>query len=496
MLLVRLDDNSRTPKSQQILEQFRQKMEKQILRPGERLPSTRQLADKLGLHRSTVALAYQKLWSLGFVDLIPGAVPRVRDRRQIVKVADRNEKGVINWKRTASAASHQIWQSYLCLNQTAFGSRDPCIDFSRLTVDKRLFPHDQFRSCLNRVMKTQGPLLLEYGHPAGFPPLREHLARHLQQHGIAVTSDEILITTGSQQAIDLVFRMIAAPGKTVVIEFPTYSYMIPLLRFYGLKALEIPVCHDGMDLSALEKAIQKAHPALIYTMPNFQNPTGTSTSQAHRERLLSISEKYRIPILEDGFEEEMKYFGKVVLPIKSMDKHHLVVYCGTYSKVIFPGIRVGWIAAERECVERLTAIRRFYEISSSTILQAAMHRFCVSGYYELHINKMHRVFRKRMQTALNALQTCISPKWAKWTVPSGGYLIWLKLKPFPSVAPDWNDLFASFGVSASLGGDYFFSRASNTYLRLSISTLNEDEIVEGVNRLSQMLNHIYTRRRS
>ena len=200
--------------------------------------------------------------------------------------------------------------------------------------------------------------------------------------------------------------------------------------------------------------------------------------------------------LEDGFEEEMKYFGKVVLPIKSMDKHHLVVYCGTYSKVIFPGIRIGWVSAERECIERLTAIRRFSEISSSMILQAAMHRFCVSGYYDRHISKMHRVFRKRMQTALDALQTHVSREWAEWAEPSGGYLIWLKLNPAPSIATDWTKLFASFGVYASLGKDFFFSRASNSYLRLSIATLNEKEIAEGVYRISQLLKYIYAGRRS
>ncbi len=496
MLLIRLNEKSRTPKSQQILLQLRQKMENQTLRTGEKLPSTRQLADKLGLHRSTVALAYQELWSLGYVDLAPGAAPKVRDRRHIVSAADRSGKGIINWKATASPASHGILQTYLGMDPPGVAKKEGLIDLSRLTMDSRLFPQDQFRACLNRVMKKQGSTLLGYGGSAGFPPLREYLARHLQHHGIAVNSEEILITTGSQQAIDLVFHMIAARGKTIVIESPTYSHMLPLLRFHGLKALEIPVLPDGMDLSALENAIQKAHPSLIYTMPNFQNPTGFSTSQSHRERLLSMGEKYRIPILEDGFEEEMKYFGKVVLPIKSMDKHHLVIYCGTFSKVIFPGVRIGWIAAERECIERLTAIRRFSEISTSMILQAAMHAFCKNGYYDRHISRMHRIFRKRMQTALNALQQHIPREWAEWTEPSGGYLIWLKLKAFPSRTPDWKSLFDANGVSASRGSDFFFSRASDSYLRLSISTLNEEEIVEGIRRLSRVLQQIYGRKRS
>jgi DNA-binding transcriptional MocR family regulator len=138
-------------------------------------------------------------------------------------------------------------------------------------------------------------------------------------------------------------------------------------------------------------------------MPNFQNPTGITTSQIHRERLLSISEKYRIPILEDGFQEEMKYFGKTVLPIKSMDKNNTVIYCSTFSKVLFPGIRVGWIAADRDFLMRIASLRYISEISPSMILQAGLHNFCSKGYYDQHLARLHRTYRKRMKTALDSL---------------------------------------------------------------------------------------------
>ncbi len=495
MLLLKLDEKSRKPQYQQILEYVRQKIETGILCPGEKLPSTRRLAEKLGIHRSTVAIAYQELWTLGFVDIRPGSCPRVRDRVQIATTANRAEKGLINWEETASTGSNALWQNHLSFHREANridGSSR--INFSSMNMDHRLFPVENFRSCLHRAIKKQGAALLGYGDYAGFPPLREYIARRLQSHGISVTTEEILITNGSQQGIDLVFRMIASPEKAVVIESPTYKEAIPLLRFYGLKPLEIPVRPDGMDLSILAETIQKEKPDLIYTMPNFQNPTGVSTSQAHRERLLSLCELHRIPILEDGFEEEMKYFGRVVLPIKSMDKHHLVIYCGTFSKVLFPGLRIGWIAAERECIERLIAIRHFSEISSSMLLQAAIHEFCQKGYYDRHISKMHRFFRQRMQTAIRALRWYISPEWAEWAEPSGGYLIWLKLKPVSSPSPDWEKHFAAHGIQVAPGSSFFFSGTSDTYLRLSISTLNEEEIMEGIKRLSKALKHVYNGR--
>jgi len=262
---------------------------------------------------------------------------------------------------------------------------------------------------------------------------------------------------------------------------------VPLLRLNGLEAAEIPVRDDGMDLGALESALDTVRPALVYTMPNFQNPTGVTTSQAHRERLLSLCASRRVPILEDGFEEEMKYFGRAVLPIKSMDRNGLVIYCGTLSKVLFPGVRVGWLAAHRDCIERLKAVRLFSELCGSYVPQAGVQEFFESGAYDRHIGRMHRVYRKRMQTALRALRRDIRPEWAEWREPNGGYLIWLKLKPVRGRTPDWERLFAAQGVKVSSGRPYYFSSPSEAHVRLSISTVDEGEIAEGVRRLAGAL---------
>lgn len=497
MLLLELDEKIHKPQYQQILEQIREKIEQRLLLPGEKLPSTRRLANSLGIHRSTVANAYQELWALGFVDIRPGSCPRVRERMQIATADNRTEKGLIDWNHTASAASTAIWQTN-CNFQSPTGQQENLhmINFSSMDMDCRLFPLETFRSCLNRAIKAQGISILGYGDRAGFFPLREYIAHHLQSHGISVTSDEILITNGLQQGIDLVFRMLAAPGKSVAIESPTYKEIIPLLKFCGLKPIEIPIRDDGMDLAILADKLEKDHPSLVYTMPNFQNPTGVSTSQSHRERLLSLCKAHGIPILEDGFEEEMKYFGRVILPIKSMDKQHLVIYCGTFSKVLFPGIRIGWVAAEKECIERLMAIRSFSDLSSSMILQAGVYEFCQHGYYDRHVNKMHRFFRKRMQTVLTALRHHILPEWAEWKEPSGGYLIWLKLK-FPVLSEDKLDkLFTSHGIQVEFGDQFFSSETKDTYLRLSISKLNEAEIIEGIQRLGQTLEKLYAETQS
>ena len=497
MLLLSISEKSGTPIYRQIISGIRKKVETGALRPGDKLPSTRRLAETLGVHRSTVAVSYQELWALGFIDLHPGASPLVRDRMQIAVAADRDEKSFINWSKAISAAGNAVLDAYGRVYPSAGSDKNrSAVDFASLDMDRRLFPLDNFRACLNRVLKTQGPDLLGYGHRPGYPPLRKYLADRLRNHGIAVTPDEVLITNGSQQGLDLVFRLFAAPGKTVAIESPTYGHALPLIRFCGMKAVEVPIRRDGMDLTILAKTLEKKRPTLVYTMPNFHNPTGVSTGQAHRERLLSLCEKHRVPILEDGYDEEMKYFGRVVLPIKSMDRRQLVIYCGTFSKILFPGVRIGWVAAAKECIDRLTALRSFSELAPSMILQAAVDEFCRNGYYDRHISKMHRVFRKRMQTFIRSLRLHVPPEFAEWTEPSGGYLVWLKLKPVTDRTLDWKTLFAAHGVRVTPGRNFFYTETADPYLRLSISTLNEEEIVEGVKCLSKALRQIYAGRPS
>lgn len=491
MMLLNLDNDSSKPKYQQIIDQIREKIASNSLLPGEKLPSTRQLALTLDVHRSTVSTAYQELWALGYIDFRPGACPRVRKRARMVSASSECRESLIDWSQFASPAGNKILDVYREFSSKVTTKNPDVIDFSSLNIDSRLFPVENLATCLNKVVKDQGNHLLSYGNHKGYLPLRNVIAHRLQHHGISVSAEQILITNGSQQAIDLVLRMIAAPGKSVAFEVPTYDCMLPLLHFHRLKPVEIPMNHEGMDLKQLEKVLRKEPPAVIYTMPTFHNPTGISTSQSHREQLLSLCETYRIPLLEDGFEEEMKYFGRVILPIKSMDKHQLVIYCGTFSKVLFPGIRIGWVAAGNECIERLTAIRRFSEVSSNTLMQAAIHEFCAQHFYDRHIAKMHRIYRKRMQTAIHALRKYIAPHWAEWSEPGGGYLIWLKLKTHRYHPNEMKDIFASFGVLPAPGNFFFLSQPPESYLRLSISSLNEDEITEGISRLSNALSRMF-----
>ncbi len=492
-MLLRLEASRKKPWSLQILEQIRGHLESRALRVGERLPSTRRLAAQLGVHRSTVAVAYQELWAQGWIDLRPGACPQVRARLVPAVQAGRVAAEAFPWERQASSACERLVAERPAPPGPA---REPgIIDFRPLCLDARLLPVEAFRACVNKVLRRQGEALLGYGDCEGYPPLRQYLARRLRIHGIAAAPEEILITHGSQQGLDLVFRMLAEPGRKVAVESPTYEQALALMRFHGLEAVGIPLRPEGMDLAALAALMDREPPALVYTMPTFQNPTGWSSTQAHREALLALCRRRGVPILEDGFEEEMKYFGKLTPPIKAMDTEGQVVYCGTFSKVLFPGIRVGWVVAGRACIQRLAALRQAAELAPGMVFQAAMHQFCEAGLYDLHLTRMHRIFRKRMQTALHALRQRIDPAWAAWAEPNGGYLVWLRLAPVPGLQPSWTARCAARGIRVTPGAPSFPKPGPDTYLRLSIASLAEAELEEGIRRLAEVLEEAHRSRR-
>ena len=493
MLLFELDQRTTQSKSKQIVDRLLEMMKDAALNPGDRLPSTRKLAELLRVHRTTVALAYQTLWSLGYVELRRGTPPVVRCRVPIMEPGDRESMSAIDWSCVASPASEEVYRLFLTRN----APRDNALDRKRLSfefikMDPRLFPAGRFHASLGRAFRDEGLSLLGYGDAQGYEPLREAIAVRMRTHGISVTREEILITNGAQHALDLVLRMIARPGITVAVESPCYADILPLLKQYGMDIAEIPMTGEGMDLDVLEDRCRQSPLHLIYTMPNFQNPTGITTDQEHRERLLSICSHYGIPLLEDAFEEEMKYSGRVVLPVKSMDSGQRVIYCGTFSKVLFPGLRVGWVAAHPECIRRLAALRRYGELAPPGLLQAALARFCSEGWYEKHVSMMHKVYRKRMQTALTALESFVSPEWARWTRPGGGYLIWLSMASHPPV--DWEKAFASEGIAVASGRSFFSSDPDGTFFRLSISSLDDAEIDEGVRRLGRAFQKVYEKR--
>jgi DNA-binding transcriptional MocR family regulator len=487
-MLLHIDRRGKDPVYKQICRQVARLVDEGTLDPGSHLPATRVMASRLGVHRTTVYRAYQELWALGYLESRPGSYSTVRARVKPAGALARTEGGLIDWEAVSPPSSRRIFQDLANLprSQPRRGAPET-IHFSGLSADRELSPVGDLRRVLREVLSRDGKAVLDYADPQGFLPLRQVIARRMRIHGVTVGPEEILVTHGSQHGLDLVLRLLTRPNASIAVESPTYSMAIPLFRFLGLKQREIPMRADGLDLGALGRSLAAARPALLYTIPNFHNPTGITTSQAHREELLALCERHRMPLVEDGFEEEMKYFGRAVLPIKSMDSRGAVIYLGTFSKVMFPGLRIGWIAAEGGCTQRLLAVNRFSHLSGSHLAQAAVARFCEEGHYEQGLRRIHKAYRKRMLAMLRGMREHFPEKGVTWTEPAGGYTLWVELPGLKGTEEALLEHLAREGVAVCPGSQFYSSRPPHLSFRLSVSNLDEERIEEGCRRVGRAL---------
>ncbi|MEE4198348.1 MAG: PLP-dependent aminotransferase family protein [Bacteroidales bacterium] len=488
MLNIKLERESNTSLFMQICLQIKYFIDNNILKANDKLPSTRKLASFLNVNRTTVYKAYEELWALGYIESKPGGYATVRKRFRQENNSQKESARKIDWTQKWGEYAGRIQSPEK--KKTEFRKKKELIDFTPLSPDPDYLPQETFRKIVNNILRSSEHSLLNYGDPWGNESLREVIATQMQLHAITASTDNIIITNGAQNAIELIIKLITNKGASIIIENPTYSAILPLFKFYGLHIIPVPVNDEGIDLRELERKIKIHSPRFIYTMPNFQNPTGITTSQSHREKLLQIAERYEVPIIEDGFIEEMKYFGKNILPVKSMDKKGLVFYVGTFSKVLFPGLRIGWIVAEKQCIDQLAAIKQVSEISGNNFTQAALAQFCKSGFYEKQLKMIHKIYRKRMYTALKILRENLTNNKVRYSKPIGGYTIWFELINLQIQEDEFIGLLQQNGVAVTPGSLSYEKDAPDIYFRISIAHRNEDEIQQGLLKIINILNHL------
>ncbi|MBI9101048.1 MAG: PLP-dependent aminotransferase family protein [Spirochaetales bacterium] len=501
MLLLSVDRQRKIPLFKQISEQIRRMISIEVLKEGDRLPSTRELANQLKLNRSTISRAYEELWALGFLESSSGTYTRVR-KRAALKATELNEavsapthlnlvdKLTPSCKKMISSLPKTIRLFEPSEESKDLAHDSKVIDLSTLSPDPQLWPVDEFRKTLNHQISFQGKTLFDYDDPAGNLGLRTALAEYLGRHQINLTPDELIITNGAQGALDLIFRSLISTGNRIITEKPTYSYIMPLSKYYGANLIQIPTDHSGMDLKILEKTLKKEPSSIIYTMPNFQNPMGISTTQEHRENLLRICETYKAPLIEDGFLEELKYTGKTILPIKSMDKKDYVIYIGSFSKVLFPSLRIGWIAANPSYIEKLIELRRMTELSGNAIIQATMAGYLNNGMYEKYVRKIHTKYRERLQVAMQAARSWLDLPGLKFTKPSGGFLFWISWENPPCREDYFLKKIQSKNISLTPGSRFFASPQVHINMRISIARANPEEISLGIKEIGSTIREI------
>jgi GntR family transcriptional regulator/MocR family aminotransferase len=492
---IPLDRDGAVPLYQQIQGHIARLIQEGALPPHTRLPATRQLAADLGVNRITVSNAYAELEAAGLVYTQTGRgtfvspMPEV-DRRPASEGAERDAWPL--WQQTLAArplpSADGQWPSLLGR------AREPgVISFAGGVPDLETFPVDDFRKAMQTVFKRDGQTALDYGQVQGYPPLRAAIAHFLGEQGMAVTSDEIFITSGSQQALSLVALALSRPGDAVVVESPTYANAIQLFNWLEARLLGLPTDDEGLRVDLLEHLLKHHRPRLIYTMPTFHNPTGATLSGRRRRELLALAERYGLPVIEDNYVGDLRYDGPREPSLMALDHAGNVIHIGTFSKAIMPGPRVGFVLARGPLLEQLVALKRQTDLGTSGLIQRALEVYIGEGRWRAHTRRVSRVYRRR-RDAMVAAMACHFPPEAEWTTPKGGFFIWVRLPPWVSIS----ELYLAaikHKVAFAPGSLFFPGTPAYPAFRLSFSQGPPERIAEGIERLGQALREVLSRER-
>ena len=349
-----------------------------------------------------------------------------------------------------------------------------------------LFPIKEMEQVCSRVLQDDGRAAMQYSSTDGYLPLRAKIAKRAEKLGIKTEAKDILITSGSQQGLEFTGKIFVNDGDVIICESPSYLGALSAFRAYQPKFVEVLMDEDGMIMEELEKALA-ANPnaKFIYVIPDFQNPTGRTLSLERRKRLMERATKYEIPVVEDNPYGELRFEGEIMPSLKCFDPKNLVIHLGTFSKIFAPGLRLGWVIAEPEILNKYNLVKQGADLQCSTIAQREVDKFLELYDIEAHIEKIKKVYKVRRDLMLETMRKEF-PESTEFTKPSGGLFAWAT---FPK------EIDASVLLKKALEqrvafvpGEPFYPNGGNAnHCRLNYSNMPEDKIVEGMTRLAKVL---------
>jgi 2-aminoadipate transaminase len=374
-------------------------------------------------------------------------------------------------------------------------TQDPeIISFAGGLPASDLFPIERFKEACRKVLEQNAALALQYGETEGYRPLREMIARHISRYGIKAQTENILITTGSQQALDLIGKLLINPGDQVLVEAPTYLGALQAFNLYGAEYVSVPCDENGLRSDLLEASLRSG-PKFMYVLPNFQNPSGTTLPEERRRTLVMLANNYGIPIVEDDPYGQLRYEGEHLPPLVVLDRENVprdsgytlgnVIYLSTFSKTLAPGLRLGWVVAPPEVIAKLVQLKQGSDLHTSTFSQIIAYEVARDNFLDEHVKRLRAVYRERRDVMLESLGQNF-PSEVIWTRPKGGLFLWVTLPK----SMDANKFFieALKRKVAFVPGDSFFApdgqqQEGSRHLRMNFSYAQPEEIREGIRRL-------------
>jgi len=473
---LQIDQGSAEPVYRQISLEIRRAVLDGRLPAGSRLPATRDLARRLGVNRNTVVAAYDALVTEGWVASHTGRGTFVIDRESLAT----GEPLRSGFSRTVECAAVSGLRSIYRL-----AISDEGISFVGSYPAGDLMPVDSFAESLQAVLMKDGSSILGYGPTAGSSGLRETIAATMREAGSDVSPERTLVTSGAQQAIELVFRTFVERGDAVVVEEPTYTGALSVLNSLGARIVGVGVDEEGIRPELLQVALDRHKPKLLYVQPTFHNPTTTEMGRERRREVVEICRRQGCLIVEDDWAGDLRFDGESQPTLHAIDGGSNVVYLSTFSKKLMPGLRVGWVVAPDAVMERLVELKRLQDCGTSPLIQAALDHFLRAGGLDAHLKKILPAYRGRRDAMFEALSRHF-PKEAVFVRPTGGLFVWVTLP----AGFDGNGLFAAArrrGVLYSRGDLFHGDGSGHNNLRLTYSAADLTEINDGVAVLGDLI---------
>ncbi len=356
-----------------------------------------------------------------------------------------------------------------------------------------IFPTAEVEAACVQVLRHHGAKALQYGSTEGYTPLREMIARHTARFGIEVSIDNIMITSGSQQALDLLGRIFINRGDRIVVESPTYLGALQAWNAYGAEYVTVAMDENGMIPEELEKALRYG-PKFIYLLPNFQNPTGVTIPYERRLKIIEMADRYGVPIVEDDPYGQLRFEGDHIPSVSVLDNQFHpnngsysgnVIYLSTFSKTLAPGLRLAWVIAPTEVIRKLVQAKQGADLHTATFNQIVAHEVGQHGFLDKHIQKIIAVYRERRDVMLDTLDEFM-PQGVNWTHPHGGLFLWATLPPYMNA----NELFIEAveeKVAFVSGASFHANGGGENTMRLNFSNANPERIAIGIERLSRVV---------
>ena len=496
-LRLRLERRSRTPLYRQIEVGVREAIAAGRLAPGSRLPPERTLAAALNVDRTTVVAAYRELAADGLVHAHVGRGTTVVATSERFPaegrfgLAEGESVRPLDWRQIFAP---MVEDDPALADIAALATREDVVSFVAGVPAPETYPTRTFRSLLAEALGPGGEGLLQYSPPEGYGPLREAIAARMARRGMAVSAGTVFICGGSQQGLYLLARALIEPGDTVAVEAPTYLGALQVFGAAGARLATIPADREGLDPDRLGEMLERRRVKLIYTLPTFQNPTGATLSLERRQRLLATARRHGVPVIEDDPYSELRYEGDSVPSLLALAEGPAspVVYLSTFSKVLFPGFRLGWVVAAPALIERLGWVKTLVDLESNPLAQWAVAAYLNRGELDSHLAGLAPIYAGR-RDALEASLRHEAGEMLSWRSPAGGFYLWVHLMAGLRAREVLAE--ASREGVAFVPGDLFHADGGGRdALRLAFSGVSPAEISEGTRRLARAIRAVEERR--